>query len=248
MNFITILLVVIIASVSSQILNGGFEDNSCESDLWCDYGEGSFCPDWNCFFGTVDIHESNPTQLSCYEGSYCVDLSGNYEGGIDQTFNTISGHSYTISWYQSGNPNCGDIVKTMYVQVSSDHGENAPQYYSFDVSNTNYGHMEYVQATYSFTAVDETSTVYYTSTEPSSCGVVVDAISLTDNIQEVCNNADQSQWTYDEGYYCYGAGFVQCWGDSSDVFAAYQDCPLGTSCSCASEVECSNHGTESPCT
>jgi len=63
-----------------------------------------------------------------------------------------------------------------------------------------------------------------------------------------CQNANQADWTYGQGYYCWnqGAGFIQCWGEDP-VQSSYQDCAEGTSCQCASGVECSNHGTQSPC-
>jgi len=247
-----LIIAAFFALISAQIQNGGFEDNSCESNLWCDYGVGNFCPYWDCYFGTIDIHESNPSQLSCYEGSYCVDVSGNYEGGITQAFTTVAGHSYTISWYQSGNPNCGSIVKGMDVNVNFAEGATpAPtQHYEFDVSDTYYGHMGYVQETYDFTAANYLASVYFASTEASSCGMVIDAISLTDNTpltpDGLCASVNPNQWAYGQGYYCFGNGFVQCWG-SDPVYSAYQDCPAGTSCQCALEVECSGGGIMSPC-
>lgn len=61
-----------------------------------------------------------------------------------------------------------------------------------------------------------------------------------------CNLVDPADFTYGQGYYCYNGGFVQCYGDP--VGASYQNCPSGTSCQCAVGLECSDHGTRSPCT
>jgi len=63
---------------------------------------------------------------------------------------------------------------------------------------------------------------------------------------QVCAAANQADWTYGSGYYCYngGSSFVQCYGSGNGVIG----CPAGTSCHCAPGVECSNHGTTSPCT
>jgi hypothetical protein len=66
----------------------------------------------------------------------------------------------------------------------------------------------------------------------------------------LCNDANEADWTpYGQGYYCWNgnAGFVQCWGESPLIQAVYQPCASGTTCQCASGVECSNHGTQSPC-
>jgi len=62
----------------------------------------------------------------------------------------------------------------------------------------------------------------------------------------ICENANTADWGYGQGYYCFSTGFVQCWLDYK-MESAYQNCPLGTSCQCASGVECSNHGMQSPC-
>jgi len=64
--------------------------------------------------------------------------------------------------------------------------------------------------------------------------------------KQICDNANPADWTYGSGYYCLngGSAFVQCYDSGSGVI----QCPAGTSCHCASGVECSNHGTTSPCT
>jgi len=72
------------------------------------------------------------------------------------------------------------------------------------------------------------------------------------NPSQICNNANQNDWTpYGQGYYCYNGGqsFVQCWRDGSatQVYSAVLNCAAGTSCQCPYEVECSNHGAHSPC-
>jgi len=62
--------------------------------------------------------------------------------------------------------------------------------------------------------------------------------------KQYCSQVDPADFTYGQGYYCYNAGFVQCY----DYNSVYQPCPAGTSCQCAVGIECSNHGTSSPCT
>jgi len=65
-----------------------------------------------------------------------------------------------------------------------------------------------------------------------------------------CQNANQADWTpYGQGYYCWNgaSAFLQCWGSAPYIQAQSQNCALGTGCHCAYGVECSNHGTQSPC-
>jgi len=66
------------------------------------------------------------------------------------------------------------------------------------------------------------------------------------NPKVYCSLVDPNDFTYGQGYYCFNGGFVQCYGDP--ITANYQNCPAGTSCQCAVGLECSNHGTSSPCT
>jgi len=61
---------------------------------------------------------------------------------------------------------------------------------------------------------------------------------------QICAASNQADWTFGSGYYCNNGGFVQCWASGNGAI----QCPAGTSCQCAPGVECSNHGTTSPCT
>jgi len=258
MKVASVLLVLYLALANAQILlNGGFESNQCTDPLWCDYGVGYFCGDnsWDCTYGTIDIHHNNVAQLICIEGNFCVDLSGNGIGQITQQFDTVAGHSYTVSWSQAGNFKCGPNVKTMYVQASFANGASsaAPQYYSYDVTGiSDPALMPWVTESYTFTAANYAANINFISTTATTCGVVIDAVSVTDvtTSTSFCQGVDESQWTYDQGYYCTnaGQGFYQCYGSTSDIESSYIPCPAGTTCQCPDGLtECSDHGTETPC-
>jgi len=51
------------------------------------------------------------------------------------------------------------------------------------------------------------------------------------------------------GYFCANGGhsFYMCWEAPTTWASSIQSCPTGTSCSCCSTNECSNHNLESPC-
>jgi choice-of-anchor C domain-containing protein len=245
----SILLLVVLFGLSvSQILNGGFEDNTCSNNAWCTYYGGEFCPSWSCT-GSVDIHHNFLEQLYCYEGQFCVDVSGVNVGSASQTVSTVVGHSYTLSWYQSGNKNCDPVVKSMSVYAT---GNNAQTYY-FDTTGITSLNMRWTLTSYSFVATQTSTTVTFTSNTYTSCGVVIDSVSLADTTpidpfthpSEFCANANRNLWGYGQGYYCANGaqGFLQCWESGN----AYQGCSAGTSCQCPDGVECSNFGTQSPC-
>jgi len=257
-SVVSVVVILFFALSNSQILlNGGFETNQCTDPEWCDYGPGDFCGDgsWECGSGTIDIHHNNLAQIICIEGSFCVDLSGNNVGEIGQFINTAGGHIYTVSWSQAGNFRCGPNLKTMYAGVTFAHGVPPPpvQYYSYDVTGiSDPTLMPWVTETYTFTAPNNLAELFFVSTTTTSCGVVIDAVSVTDitTSTSFCQGVDETQWTYDQGYYCTngGQGFYQCYGSTSDIESAYIPCPSGTTCQCPDGItECSDHGTESPC-
>jgi hypothetical protein len=82
---------------------------------------------------------------------------------------------------------------------------------------------------------------------PSTTGMATPSTtgsSLTPT--QFCATVDRTQWSplYQQGYYCSGNGFIQCWGN---IQGAYQPCPQGTQCTCQYGIECSNFGSKSPC-
>jgi len=85
---------------------------------------------------------------------------------------------------------------------------------------------------------------------PTGLQVSISGNANTLSPDAFCADVDTSAWSYGQGYYCWNnnAGFLQCWTDTT-FRSAYQSCPTGTSCNsaCGYGVECSNHGTQSPC-
>jgi len=77
------------------------------------------------------------------------------------------------------------------------------------------------------------------TTSPLTTGVLTPS--------QFCGTTDQDDWSYGSGFYCASsAGFIQCYGDPAQGVTF--NCPAGTGCQCDYGVECSNHGTQSPCT
>jgi len=249
--FVLLVAVALVQASVNLIANGGFESNSCGSDTWCTYyGPSVFAPSWTVDFGSIDVQHSCTCQWAAYEGTFTVDLSGNGEGAIYQDVATNVGDSYTLSWEQAGNLWCDPPVKYMHVQVTG----SDTQYYSFDTTGYTPTNMGWESESFSFTATSGVTRVEFVSDIYSSCGVVIDTVSLIDTTpltpQQQCAATDQSTWNqYGQGYFCSNAdqGFVQCWGSVGSIYGVYQNCPTGTTCQCADGVECSDNGTSSPC-
>jgi len=254
---VTFFFVLFAAIAHSQLLNGGFETNQCTNTLWCDYG-GGFIPgqsSWDIVSGTIDLVQTS-NQFTCIEGSWCVDLNGGNAGQISQDFTTIAGHTYELTWSQSGNYEGVPTDKLMSVGVTFPYGAAVPPVstYSYDTTGLSAANMgsSWESRSYYFWAPNSFATVYFTSNSISAYGMFIDAITLIDTTTPVnfCAGVDESQWTYDQGYYCTnsGRGFFQCFGGPSDIESIYQPCPLGTVCQCPDgNTECSHQGTQSPC-
>lgn len=86
------------------------------------------------------------------------------------------------------------------------------------------------------------------SSNPTSTTASPTSTTGSLNPTQFCVGTNRADWQpYGQGYYCWNSNqFVQCWGDPT-VYSAIQSCPAGTSCACAYGVECSDHGSESPC-
>jgi len=232
-------------------VNGGFETNTCASTTWCDYGAGYFAEGWYNDYGTIDVQFAYDGQWFAYEGIYTVDISGNapYEGAIYQYVPTQIGHTYTVSWVQSGNFYCDPAVKVMHVQAT---GGDSVSYYFDTTGNTAYN-MQWQSQSYTFTATSSSTRVEFFSDTPTCGGMVLDAISMVDvtPASVVCADSDPSDWNqYGQAYYCSNnfQGFIQCWGSAPYIQGLYQNCASGTTCRCAVGVECSGpNGNQSPC-
>jgi hypothetical protein len=86
------------AAQAELLTNGGFESPGCG---YCQLGTGSDAiTGWTTFLSGVEYYAS----AGAAEGSHLVDLA-NYvygNGGIRQTFDTVAGAAYTLS-FQAGN-------------------------------------------------------------------------------------------------------------------------------------------------
>jgi len=259
MKIAAIFLVLAVSTFANLLQNGGFETNTCQSDHWCQVGEGFFLGDnsWDEISpnGVDVILGATSSGYVCDTGRYCIDMNALAPGVITQSFATIPGHQYSLTFALSANddPSCGISTKTAEVQVNFPNSVGTPiQSYSVFTlwgTQTAWGHYTYP----TFTAPSTTAIVYFIATNSGCGGVLLDTVSVVDTASDprsVCMGASAADWTpYGQGYYCESSSvFIQCWGDPSNPQWAVQPCPLGTSCQCNSAFEeCSNHGQVSPC-
>jgi choice-of-anchor C domain-containing protein len=142
---------------------------------------------WNVSSGNLDYIG---TYWTASNGVRSLDLSGTTQGAIQQTFDTVAGHTYLVAFDMAGNPDGTPLVKTMTVDVG---GPATP--YSFDTTGMTKSSMGWQTMTYWFTAAGPSTTLTFTSTTAGSFGPALDNVVLTDvltNKSQCMNNGWQA--------------------------------------------------------
>lgn len=164
------------ASAPNLIANGGFESStySNPSDLYETFAAGSTAlTSWTIDFGSVDLIKSYWTPA---QGSYSLDLSGDQDGMISQSFNTTIDQRYLVSFAMAGNPDdTNHPNKTMEVGLS------LGDYYTFNTTGKTHSDMGWVQNSFEFKATGTLSELYFLSANEynSPYGVALDNITVT---------------------------------------------------------------------
>lgn len=130
---------------------------------------------WTVFGASVD-YLGPPWDVS--DGTRAIDLDGRDAvfSGVRQTFATIFGQSYVVSFDLSGNPHGGSETKLVRVSVG-----DFTQDYSHNSSGQTREALQWQSITFSFVASGPASTLSFMSlsSTPSSFGPVLDNVSVT---------------------------------------------------------------------
>lgn len=160
------------SAAPNLIVNGSFEANSINfTGGFSTLAAGSNAlTGWDITAGSVDLINTywNPSQ-----GHYSLDLSGETDGTISQSFATVVGQTYKVSFDMAGNPDDGDKVKYLQVGLS-----NLP-IYEFDTTGRSHTNMGWTTKSFVFQAVTGQSTLHFTGLQESAYGVALDNISVS---------------------------------------------------------------------
>jgi len=155
---------------ASVIVNGGFESGTFSGAPFDTLGAGNTnLTNWTVGGNSIDWIGSywQPSQ-----GNRSIDLSGNGAGSLSQTFATVAGQVYKVTFDLAGNPDGGPTVKTLGVQATG----NAAQSYTFDTTGWNRFNMGWAGQTYLFTATGTSTTLTFTSTTATPYGPALDNV------------------------------------------------------------------------
>ncbi|HSX15504.1 MAG TPA: choice-of-anchor C family protein [Candidatus Saccharimonadales bacterium] len=156
------------------IMNGSFEMNVVSGNFATITAPDSVSiPGWTVTAGSVDqIHD----YWNSSEGSQDLDMSGLAPGTISQTFSTVTGHAYTVTFDMAGNPDGAPVVKTLAVDTGG-----LPTAYTFDTTGHSRADMGWAHETYNFTATGSNTTLTFTSAGPNNTfyGAALDNVAIS---------------------------------------------------------------------
>jgi choice-of-anchor C domain-containing protein len=160
----------------SVIVNGSFEANGggiCDSPMFTTLPAANNClTGWTIGGGGIDyIH--NYWQPA--DGTHSLDLNAVSPGFVQQTFATIAGQGYVISFALAGNPDGAPTVKTVAVDVGG-----PATTYSFNVTGHTTASMGWITDTFAFIASGASTTLTFTSTIPGAFGPALDNVTIAD--------------------------------------------------------------------
>lgn len=159
------------APAVSRFDDGSFEYPTAPANGFQTYGTGSSIGPWKVASGAVDLIGAGFWQAA--EGDQSVDLNATTPGTVAQTFTTVPGRTYTVTYSLAGNPGGGPSVRTGRALVD---GQNF-QDFSFDVTGKTFADMGYVTRQFTFVARDDTTTLAFASTTANSAhGPVLDDV------------------------------------------------------------------------
>ncbi len=149
------------------ISNGSFETGPVPGSFQT-YGTGSTqISGWTVTAGSIDYIG---TYWNAADGIRSLDLSGNSAGTIAQSFATVAGQSYTVSFAMSGNP---DRAGNKSVRVSVAGVSN-------DFTHVGVARpLVWTSQSFGFTAVSSLSTLSFASLTAGSWGVALDDVQVT---------------------------------------------------------------------
>lgn len=166
---------LVAGAYAAPVVNGSFETGinpGVFTQLLA--GNSTGIASWTVVSGSVD-----------YIGSYWVSSDGNRSldmtgsngqpGAVSQTFVTVAGHNYVVTFDLAGNPFCGNPVKNLRVDAGGE-----PVNYTFDTTGKTLANMGWITETFEFTATGSSTTLTFASLDSGFCGPALDNVVVSD--------------------------------------------------------------------
>ena len=176
----TLVLWICCASAwAAPFQNGSFEGtNPCNT---FNIPAGStLIPGWTVSVGNIDWESAPACGWQPSAGSNSLDLVGvgaGGIGGIQQTFDTIPGTTYQVSFDLAGNFGAGPVVKPLAVTING-----VTSNFTFDTTGSSGSNMGWTTRTITFVANSSSSTINFVS-DVSAAGGSLNAGAALDNVR-----------------------------------------------------------------
>lgn len=160
--------------------DGSFETPVVAADTFQTFSAPAAMGAWTVTNGSVDLSGAGFWQTA--DGNQSLDLDGNQEGGVAQTFTTVPLLEYRVTYYLAGNPADGPTIKTGQVLANG----NVIQNFSFDITGKSFTNMGYVKKEVTFVATGLSSTLAFRSTNAGAFGPVIDDVDVQSCLLVIC--------------------------------------------------------------
>lgn len=110
------------------------------------------------------------------DGARSIDLSGNANGSISQTFDTVAGQSYLVNFFLAGNPDGGPAAKLAI--TSADGSQQASNIFTVVPGVNTRANMGWLPYVYRFTAATDSTTLSFASATDTAFGPALDNVSV----------------------------------------------------------------------
>ncbi|WP_293701145.1 MULTISPECIES: choice-of-anchor C family PEP-CTERM protein [unclassified Sphingopyxis] len=160
---------------AATLVNGSFENGTLTNPSFATVagGNSTSINGWVVTGNSVDYIGS---YWSAQQGSRSIDLNGNGQGGIQQTFDTVVGQLYNISFWLAGNTDGNPTTKSVRVGAG-----NVSSVFTFDTTGFSApNNMGWKNYNFQFTAGPGTSTTLsFASLDTGSFGASLDNVSVS---------------------------------------------------------------------
>jgi choice-of-anchor C domain-containing protein len=140
-------------------------------------GDNTTITGWTVIEGNIDWEGPPPCGWLAADGNNSVDLVGQQTiGGVEQTFDTVPGRTYRVSFSLAGNFGGGPVVKPLTVTVAGETHD-----FSFDVTGASQFDMRWRRESFTFVALSTSATIAFVSDLTgigSNAGAVIDAVEI----------------------------------------------------------------------
>jgi choice-of-anchor C domain-containing protein len=169
----TIAAAILPAAANAQAFQNGSFENGPNPGGFITLAAGSTAVNgWTVGGASIDYIG---TYWQAGDGARSIDLSGGAAGGVAQTFDTVIGQHYQVSFMLAGNPDGAPIVKTVGVSATG----NAAGNFTLDTTGNSHAAMGWTQYTYDFLATSASTTLNFASLDNTPYGPALDGVSVS---------------------------------------------------------------------